>query len=107
MAKISKKALEAKKITGDQSQDITNAIKLLKKASYEKFDPTFSASIDLNIDPRKADQQMRGSIILPHGTGKVVKVLAIVESGDIATAKKAGADYAETIDIMKKVEGEN
>lgn len=108
MAKrISKKATEAKQIIGDQSYDITEAIAVLQKASFENFDSTFSISLDMNLDVRKADQQLRGSIVLPAGTGKSIKVLAIAEGADADAAKAAGADIVDDIRIMDKVKGEN
>ena len=101
---MTKNAAEAKKIIGENSMEITEAIAVLKKASFEKFDTTFSASLDLNLDVRKAEQQMRGSIVLPHGTGKTVKVLAIVDGADADAAKKAGADMVEGISFLAKIE---
>lgn len=107
MARISKKATEAKNIIGDKSYDITAAIAVLKKASFENFDPTLSISLDMNLDVRKADQQLRGSIVLPAGTGKTIKVLAIADGADAEAAKSAGADIVDDIRIMDKVKGEN
>ena len=101
---MTKNAAEAKKIIGENSMEITEAIAVLKKASFEKFDTTFSASLDLNLDVRKAEQQMRGSIVLPHGTGKTVKVLAIVDGADADAAKTAGADMVEGISFLAKIE---
>jgi len=103
---MTKNAAEAKKIIGENSMEITEAIAVLKKASFEKFDTTFSASLDLNLDVRKAEQQMRGSIVLPHGTGKTVKVLAIVDGAYADAAKTAGAEMVEGISFLAKIEND-
>lgn len=86
---------------------IEEAIELVKKASYEKFDPAIEVSFNLNLNTRKVEQQLRGSIVLPHGIGKVSKVLVIAEGENQDIALKAGADYVNDINIINKVINEN
>lgn len=98
MRRIGKKLIEAKKLVNkDQVYSLTEALELVKKTSYTKFDGSVDLAIKLNLDTRKAEQQLRGSVLLPHGTGKVVKVLVASDSNDILEkAKKAGADLTYT-----------
>ena len=101
----------AKNITNSRAKvenkvyPISEAMKLVKEASFEKFDASVEVSFNLNLDTTKAEQQLRGSIILPHGTGKTAKVLAIVEDGDKDDAK--AADHIGGLEMMDKVEKEN
>ena len=84
-----------------------DAVSLLKKTSITKFDSSIEIAIRLNIDAKKADQQLRGAIVLPNGTGKTKRVLVIAK-GPLATASKdAGADYVGDIDMITKIEKEN
>lgn len=81
------------------------AISLVKKTSYEKFDATVSVSFKLNVDPRHADQQIRGAMVLPNGTGRSQKVLVVTQGAKEEEAKKAGADFVggkEILDEIKK-----
>jgi large subunit ribosomal protein L1 len=83
------------------------AIKLVKETSAAKFDETIEVVVRLNVDVKKSDQQLRGAIVLPHGTGKSKKVL-VVAKGDFAkAAEAAGADYVGEMDILEKIENEN
>ena len=106
MAKKGKKyrnsieALEAGKI-----YTVEEAVELAKKISYVKFDETLTVSFNLNVDPRQADQQIRGALVLPHGTGKDKKVLAITSKVDDALA--AGADFAGGKEMLEKIKSEN
>lgn len=95
MAKISKnlKAAQAK-IDAEKFYTIDEAIKLAKDASFEKFDATLDLAFKLNLDVRQADQQLRGALSLPHGTGKTVRVLAATEDAEQQkAAKAAGAEF--------------
>ena len=96
-----------KKIEADKFYTIEEAIKLAKDISFEKFDPTFELSINLNLNTAHADQQLRGSLILPNGTGKISKVLVIADSKDYEVAKAAQADYVGGIEMMEKIKTEN
>lgn len=91
----------------DKFYTIEEAVKLAKEISYEKFDASFNLSMNLNLDTAHADQQLRGSIVLPHGTGKTAKVLVVADSTNHDEAKKAGADFVGGIEMMEKIKTEN
>lgn len=81
------------------------ACELVKKTSTVKFDATIDASFNLNVDPKQADQQVRGTVILPHGNGKTKRVLAITDKSE--EAKAAGADFVGGKEILEKIQKEN
>ena len=83
------------------------AIKLVKETSVSKFDSTVEVAVRLNLDTKKADQQLRGAIVLPHGTGKTKRVLVIARGENATKAKEAGADYVGDTDLLEKIEKEN
>ena len=83
------------------------AIKLVKETSNTKFDATIDVAMYLNLDTKKADQQLRGAVVLPHGTGKTKKVLVIAKGDAQKVAKEAGADYVGDMDMVEKIEKEN
>ena len=103
-----KKYVEASnKVDRNKTYDIKDAISLVKETSTTKFDSTVEIAIKLNIDSKKADQQLRGSLVLPNGTGKTKRILVIAK-GDAATAAKAaGADFVGDADMIEKIEKEN
>lgn len=82
----------------------TEAVSLAKETSYAKFDATVEAHIRLGIDPRKADQQVRGTVSLPNGTGKTVRILVIAEGDGQREAEEAGADYVGLDDMIQKIQ---
>ncbi len=84
---------------------VAEAIELVKQTSTVKFDATIDVSFRLNVDPKKADQQVRGTLVLPHGNGKTKKVLAITDRTEEATA--AGADYVGGKEMLEKIQKEN
>ena len=84
---------------------ITEAAELVKKTSTVKFDATVEVSLNLNVDPKAADQQVRGTLVLPHGNGKTKKVLAITDKTE--EAKEAGADYVGGKEMIEKILKEN
>ena len=108
MAKITKKAkLIAAKVNAEQKYEVAEAVKLVKEFATAKFDETIEVSFNLNLDPTKAEQQLRGAIVLPHGTGKTSKILVFAE-GDAATAAtEAGADYVGADEYIQKIQKEN
>lgn len=95
------------KVEKDKLYTINEAVKLAKEISFEKFDTTFNLAFNLNVDPKHADQQLRGSIVLPKGSGKTSKVLVIAEPKDQEIAKKAKADFVGGIELIEKVKREN
>ncbi len=88
-----------------QSYDYTKAVQLVKGAATAKFDESFEISMHLGVDPRKADQLVRGTVALPHGTGKSVRVLAIAKSPKDKEALEAGADFAGFSEYLEKLQG--
>ncbi len=104
MAKQGKKyAAALEKIDRDKTYKIEDAIELLKDVSYEGFDAAVELAIRLNVNPRKAEQNLRGATVLPHGTGKTKRVL-VFATGDKATeAEEAGADYVGEDELINKV----
>ena len=85
--------------------DPEEAVALVKQTAKAKFDETIEISVRLGVDPRHADQQVRGAVVLPHGTGKTVRVLAFVKENRIEEAKAAGADLIADDEIIKKIQG--
>ena len=86
---------------------IDEAVELAKKVSYVKFDPTLEAHIQTNANPKYNDQQVRWTVVLPHGTGKKIKVAAFVSDDKIEEAKSAGADIAWNTELMTEIEKGN
>ncbi len=85
--------------------DLDEALKILKSSPASKFDETVEIHFNLGVDPRKADQQIRNSLVLPHGTGKVSRVLVFAEGDKAEEARKAGADHVGLDDLMEKISG--
>jgi len=107
MAKHGKKYEEALKlIEGNKLYQPQEAISLLKKMNYVKFDPTVEIHMRLGVDPRHADQNVRGVAMLPAGTGKEVKVLVFAQGEKVAEAEAAGADFVGLDDLIKQIEGD-
>ena len=108
MRKLGKKYVEAsKKVDRAQYYTKEEAIKLVKETSITKFDGTVEVAFKLNLDTKKADQQIRGSMVLPHGTGKTKRVLVIAKGEAAEAAKKAGADFVGDVDMIDKIQNEN
>jgi large subunit ribosomal protein L1 len=102
--KHGKKYVEAAKlIDKSKSYTIEEAIELVKQVSYTKFDATIELVFRLNVDPRHADQQLRGAIVLPNGTGKSKKVLVITQGAKVAEAQQAGADIVGGKEILEDI----
>ncbi len=108
MKKYGKKYVEASKnVDKNVAYNLDDAIKLAKETSVTKFDSTIDVAIKLNIDPKKADQQLKGALSLPNGTGKSKKVLVIAKGALAEEAKNAGADYVGEKDLLDKIKNEN
>lgn len=106
MARISKKRKEIlAKIDQEKAYSLTEACNLVKEISTTKFDATIDLSMRLGVDPRKANQMVRGTVALPHGTGKDVKVLVLCTPDKEAEAKAAGADHVGLDDYIAKIKG--
>ena len=105
MARVSKKRKEAlAKIEANKEYALLNAAQLVKEITYTKFDSSVDIDVRLGVDPRKADQMVRGVATLPHGTGKEVRVLALVTPDKEAEATAAGADFVGLDDYIAKIE---
>ena len=87
--------------------DPAQAFEIVTKASKAKFDETVELHVKLGVDSRHADQQVRGAVVLPHGTGKVRRVLVFCKDERVEEAKNAGADYAGSMDLVEKIQKEN
>lgn len=104
--KRGKKYLEAAKlIDKTKKYAVDEAFDLVKKTSFVKFDATVEAAFRLNLDPRKAEQNLRGAIVLPHGTGKVSRVVVIAQGEKAKEAEVAGADFVGAAELIQKISG--
>lgn len=105
--KRGKKYVDAAKLIDRATlYDAAEAISLVKKSAVAKFDETVEAHIRLGVDGRHADQQVRGAVVLPHGTGKTVKVLVFAKGDKLAEAEAAGADYVGGEELVPKIQNE-
>src|SRR6056297_95042 len=106
MAKLTKKQKESlAKIDKDKLYSVDEGAALIKEITNTKFDASVDLAIRLGVDPRKANQMVRGVVTLPHGTGKDVKVLALVTPDKEAEAQEAGADYVGLDEYLEKIKG--
>ncbi|ATH94035.1 50S ribosomal protein L1 [Bacillus glycinifermentans] len=105
MAKKGKKYVEAAKLVErTKAYDVNEAIELVKKTNTAKFDATVEAAFRLGVDPRKNDQQIRGAVVLPNGTGKTQRVLVFAKGEKAKEAEAAGADYVGDVDYINKIQ---
>lgn len=105
MARLTKKQKEATQKVEDKAYTVAEASALIKEITNVNFDASVDLAVRLNVDPRKANQMVRGVVTLPHGTGKDVKVLALVTPDKEAEAKEAGADYVGLDEYLDKIKG--
>ncbi len=106
--KHGKKYTDSKKLIDPlKYYEAAEAIELVKQTGKAKFDETVELSIRLGVDPRHADQQVRGAVVLPHGTGKTVRVLVFAKGPKAEEAKAAGADFVGDMDMEQKIQQEN
>lgn len=104
MAKKSKNYRAAlEKVDRTKQYDVTDAVALAKEIDFAKFDATVEVSYNLNIDVKKADQQIRGAMVLPHGTGKTARVVVIARGDKAKEAEAAGADYVGEAELINKI----
>ncbi|MED2974341.1 50S ribosomal protein L1 [Fictibacillus sp. B-59209] len=105
MAKKGKKYQEAAKLVDRQkSYEASEAIELVKKTATAKFDESVEVAVRLGVDPKKADQQVRGAVVLPHGTGKTQRVLVFAKGEKAKEAEAAGADFVGDTDYINKIQ---
>jgi large subunit ribosomal protein L1 len=95
----------SKLVDSKKSYPLTEAVELLKKMPRTKFDETVDLAIKLNVDPKQSDQMVRGTVPLPHGSGKKVRVLAFAEGSQADAAKEAGAEHVGYKDLITKIKG--
>lgn len=108
MRKSGKKYVEASKLVDkNKKYELAEAVKLAKETSITKFDSSVELAVKLNIDTKKADQQLRGSLVLPNGNGKTKRILVLAKGAGAEAAKKAGADFVGEQDLIDKIANEN
>ena len=108
MKKYGKKYVEASsKVEKSKNYELTEAVKLAKETSTTKFDSSVELAIKLNIDTKKADQQLRGSLVLPNGNGKTKRILVLAKGAQAEAAKAAGADFVGEMELIDKIANEN
>jgi len=108
MRKLGKKYVEASsKIEKGKEYDLAEAIALVKQTSVTKFDSSVEVAMHLNLDTKKSDQQLRGSLVLPHGNGKTKRILVLAKGAAASEAKEAGADFVGDDDLIAKITEEN
>ncbi len=100
-----RKALES--VDPTRRYSVAEAVEIIKKVAYAKFDESLNIDIRLGVDSRHADQQVRGTVVLPHGTGKVIRVAVFAEGDQLEEAKAAGAEVAGGADLVTRIKDEN
>ena len=107
MSKRGKNYVKAREVKGSEAKEysVEEAVGLVKKAHYAKFDESVDVSIRLGVNPKYSDQMVRGTVVLPHGTGKTKKICVIAAGEKIKEAEEAGADYTGGDDIIEKIAG--
>ena len=107
MKKSKRYASLIEKVDKKKAYSVEEAVKLVKSTTSAKFDETVEVAMNMNLDTRKADQQLRGAVVLPNGTGKSQTVLVLAKGDQAKAAKEAGADFVGDADMIEKIEKEN
>ena len=107
MKKSKRYASLVEKVDKKKVYSLDEAVKLVKSTASTKFDETVEVAMNMNLDTRKADQQLRGAVVLPNGTGKSQVVLVLAKGDQAKAAKEAGADFVGDVDMLEKIEKEN
>lgn len=107
MKKSTRHIANLEKIDKNKTYSIEEAIDLVKATSNSKFDETLEVAMNLNLDVKKADQQLRGAVVLPYGTGKTKRILVLAKGDQAKAAEDAKADYVGDVDMITKIEQEN
>ena len=107
MKKSTRHIANLEKIDKNKTYSIEEAIDLVKATSNSKFDETLEVAMNLNLDVKKADQQLRGAVVLPYGTGKTKRILVLAKGDQAKAAEAAKADYVGDVDMITKIEQEN
>lgn len=105
MAKVSKKYQQAVQLVENRPYILGEAMPLVKKAAYAKFDETVELAMRLGVDPKHADQMVRGTVVLPHGLGKSKRVIVITSGEKVREAREAGADEVGGDDLVQRIQG--
>ena len=107
MKKSKRHVANLEKIEKNKLYSVEEAVKLVKETSNSKFDATVEVAMNLNLDVKKVDQQLRGAVVLPYGTGKTKKILILTKGEGAKAARELGADYVGDVDMITKIEKEN
>src|SRR5207248_3035320 len=107
MRKAGKNITKARQAVEARPYQLNEAVPLLQKVKYAKFDETVEVTLRLGVDPKHADQMVRGTIVLPHGLGKSKKVLVIASGEKVREAEQAGADFVGGEDMVERIQKEN
>lgn len=105
MAKFGKKYQDVAKLIEDRLYEVEEALSLVKKTATAKFDETVEVAVKLGVDPKYADQQVRGAVVLPNGTGKSKRVLVFAKGAKVTEAEQAGADFVGSDELVTKIQG--
>jgi large subunit ribosomal protein L1 len=105
VAKVGKKYRESAKLVDKPAYTLGDAMPVVKKAAFAKFDETVEVAMRLGVDPKHADQMVRGTVVLPHGLGKSKRVIAIASGDKVREAREAGADEVGGDDLVQKIQG--
>ena len=107
MKKSKRYVANLEKVEKNKLYSVEEAVKLVKETSNSKFDATVEVAMNLNLDVKKVDQQLRGAVVLPYGTGKTKKILVLTKGEGAKAARELGADYVGDVDMITKIEKEN